>query len=155
MSLSLHRCIAPLALALLCGQAAHAERPLLEAHDSGEKVYNTVCMACHESGVAHAPKVGDRTAWAPLIEEGQHVLTGHAWVGVRAMPAREGNADLSLTDFARAVAFMARASGADWQGPDRKLLLKIVKEADKRLVQSIREQQSMQRELHQIAKKAK
>ena len=117
MSLSLHRCIAPLALALLCGQAAHAERPLLE--------------------------------------EGQHVLTGHAWVGVRAMPARGGNADLSLTDFARAVAFMARASGADWQDPDHKLLLKIVKEADKRLVQSIREQQSMQRELHQIAKKAK
>ena len=52
----------------------------------------------------------------------------------------------------RAVAFMARSSGANWQDPDAKLLFKIVHEADKRLVQSINEQKAMQRELHRIAK---
>jgi len=144
-----------LALTFLFGQAAYAQPPILQAHTSGEQVYKTLCLACHETGVAHAPKLGDRTAWAPLIEEGQPVLTGHAWVGVRAMPARGGSAELSLADFARAVAYMARASGANWKDPDSKLLIAIVKEADKRLAKSIKDQQAMQRELHSIAKSAK
>lgn len=142
-------------LTLFIGQAAFAQPTILQAHASGEQVYKTVCSACHETGVAQAPKMGDRAAWKPLIEEGQHILTGHAWVGVRAMPARGGSTDLSLVDFSRAVAFMARASGADWKDPDSKLLLAIVKEADKRLSTSIKEQQAMQRELHRIAKAAK
>jgi cytochrome c5 len=142
------------ALAALCGQAAYAQPSILQAHKSGEQVYKTVCFACHETGVAHAPKLGDRAAWAPLIEEGQHVLTAHAWVGVRAMPARGGSAELSLADFARAVAYMARASGANWKDPDSKILLDIVREADKRLASSIKEQQAMQRELHRIGKAA-
>jgi len=75
-----------LPLALVLGHAAYAQPPILQGSKSGEQVYKTVCVACHESGVAHAPKFGDRAAWAPLIAEGQHVLTGHAWVGVRAMP---------------------------------------------------------------------
>ncbi|WP_300078271.1 c-type cytochrome [Giesbergeria sp.] len=53
----------------------------------GQQVYQSVCIACHDTGVAHAPKFGDRSAWEPLVAEGQSVLTGHAWVGVRAMPA--------------------------------------------------------------------
>ena len=143
------------ALSCFLGQGALAQAPLLQAHKSGEQVYKAVCFACHETGVAHAPKLGDRTAWAPLIDEGQQVLTGHAWVGVRAMPARGGSADLSLADFSRAVAYMARESGATWKDPDSKLLLQIVREADKRLTTSIKEQQAMQRELHSIAKSAK
>jgi len=144
-----------LALALVFVQSAHAQPSLLQARLSGEQVYKSVCVACHESGVAHAPKFGDRADWAPLIEEGQNVLTAHAWVGVRAMPARGGSTELSLADFARGVAYMARASGANWQDPDAKLLLEIVKEADKRLTGSIREQRAMQRELHKIARPAR
>ena len=45
---------------------------------TGEQVYRQTCVACHESGVAHAPKFKDAQAWAPLIQEGQAVLTGHA-----------------------------------------------------------------------------
>lgn len=153
--MSNHASFLLLALSLFIGQGVHAQQSLLQSRTSGEQVYKTVCMACHETGVAHAPKLGDRTAWTPLIKEGQHVLTGHAWVGVRAMPARGGSAELSLADFARAVAYMARASGADWKDPDAKALLGIVKEADKRLSKSIKEQQAMQRELHKIAKSAK
>jgi len=153
--MSMHPSFHLFALTVLFTQAAYAQPSLLQAHQSGEQVYKAVCFACHEAGVAHAPKLGDRAAWAPLIKEGQHVLTGHAWVGVRAMPARGGSADLSLVDFARAVAFMARASGANWKDPDSKLLLEIVREADKRLATSIKEQQAMQRELHSIAKPAK
>jgi len=153
--MSTHHAFRFFALAFVFAQSAYAESSLLQAHASGEQVYKKVCVACHETGVAHAPKFGDRADWAPLIEEGQNVLTAHAWVGVRAMPARGGSAELSLADFSRGVAYMARAAGATWKDPDSRLLLAIVKEADKRLTASIKEQQAMQRELHKIAKSAK
>jgi cytochrome c5 len=46
------------------------------------------------TGVNKAPKFGERSTWAPLIKEGQHVLTAHAWVGVRGMPPNSGRPDL-------------------------------------------------------------
>jgi len=98
----------------------------------GEQVYRETCAACHESGIDKAPKPGDRKAWAPLIKEGQHVLTAHAWVGVRKMPARGGRPELTLDEFSRAVAHMARASGGRWPDPDAKLLTRIEREVSKR-----------------------
>ncbi len=153
--MSPHARLPLLALALSLGPTAHAQPSILQGNKSGEQVYKATCVACHETGVANAPKFGDPAAWAPLIAEGQHVLTGHAWVGVRAMPARGGSAELTLAEFARAVAYMARSSGGNWKDPDSSLLLQIVKEADKRLVTSIKEQQAMQRELHKLAKTSK
>jgi cytochrome c5 len=138
---------AALALPPLSAQAQLTISPNLKG---GEQVYKETCIACHETGVAHAPKFGDKEAWAPLIAEGQHVLTGHAWVGVRAMPARGGNPDLKLVEFARGVAFMARNGGADWQDPDVKLMRKILKEAEGRLDVAIRDAQDMKKELHRL-----
>jgi cytochrome c5 len=119
-------------LAILLGAGTSAE---LFAQDlkSGEQVYKETCFACHASGVEKAPKFGDRQAWEPLIKEGQHVLTAHAWVGVRGMPARGGKADLSLEEFARAAAYMARAAGGDWKDPDAALLNRIRAEEKKRI----------------------
>jgi hypothetical protein len=56
------------------------------------------------------------------------VLTAHAWVGVRGMPAKGGNANLSLEEFARATAYMARAAGGSWKDPDAKVLKRIKEE---------------------------
>lgn len=100
---------------------------------SGEQVYKETCLVCHATGVEKAPKLGDRKAWAPLIKEGQHVLTAHGWVGVRAMPPKGGKPDLSLEEFARATAYMARASGGDWKDPDAAMLKRIQAEEKKRL----------------------
>jgi len=100
---------------------------------TGEQVYKAGCMACHATGVEKAPKLGDRKAWAPLIREGQHVLTAHGWVGVRGMPARGGQPDLSLEEFARATAYMARAAGGKWKDPDAKMMARIRTEEEKRL----------------------
>lgn len=108
------------------GAAAQPARP-------GERVYREVCMACHATGVAGAPKFGDRKAWAPLIAEGQAVLTAHGWVGVRGMPARGGDPALSLEGFARATAYMARAAGGAWKDPDPKMLAVIRAEEKKRI----------------------
>jgi cytochrome c5 len=98
---------------------------------SGEQVYQSICTTCHAAGVANAPKLGDKKAWAPLIKEGQVTLTIDGWFGERAMPPKGGNADLALDDFARAVAFMARAGGANWKDPDAAMLDRM-KAAEKR-----------------------
>lgn len=67
--------------ALVCGLAAAQDGR------SGEAVYRDVCLTCHAGKVDKAPQFADRAAWKPLLAEGQAVLTGHAWVGVRGMPA--------------------------------------------------------------------
>lgn len=95
---------------------------------SGEQVYKTVCLACHASGVAGAPKAGEPGGWTALAGEGQAAVTAHGWVGIRAMPPKGGRADLSLEEFARATAWMARSAGVDWADPDAAMLEAIRKE---------------------------
>ena len=43
---------------------------LAQAERSGEAVYNGPCKVCHLAGVAGAPKLGDKAAWAPRIAKG-------------------------------------------------------------------------------------
>ena len=35
----------------------------------GETIYNSGCVACHGAGIAGAPRVGDKVAWANRIAE--------------------------------------------------------------------------------------
>lgn len=100
---------------------------------SGEAVYAKVCHLCHQSGVAGAPPLGNQARWEALIQEGQPLLTAQAWHGVRAMPPRGGTQDLSLEEFARAVAWMANAAGAKWPDPSTNptLFKRIQKEIHK------------------------
>ncbi len=98
----------------------------------GEATYKAVCAACHTSGVANAPKIGDAKKWGPLIREGQAVLTAHGYVGIRGMPAKGGKPDLSVEDFADAVVYMVNNSGGKWSSPDPKTLAAIRTEIDKR-----------------------
>lgn len=99
---------------------------------SGEAVYREACMACHASGLNKAPKPGDTKDWAPRIREGQAGLTAVAWTGIRQMPAKGGREDLTLEEFSRAVAWMARQSGGAWQDPDAPLLARIQAAVHKR-----------------------
>ncbi len=84
---------------------------------SGKVVYESVCMACHSTGALNAPKLGDKAAWGKLIAEGQARITADGLKGVRQMPARGGNPDLTDNEFARAVVYMANAAGANWKDP--------------------------------------
>lgn len=121
-------------LALVFGTShAIAQTNTEKTLKTGEQVYNHACIACHSTGVASAPKLGDKKAWAPLIAEGQYVLTAHAWVGVRAMPPQGGAPDLSMEEFARGVAWIASQSGGDWKAPDTELMKQIRQEAAARL----------------------
>lgn len=60
------------------------------------------------------------------------MLTADAWIGVRAMPPQGGDPALSLEDFSRAVAYMARAAGGNWNDPDTAMLGRIRAEEKKR-----------------------
>ncbi len=102
---------------------------------AGEQVYRETCMVCHGPGLANAPRLGDKQAWGKLIAEGQSVLTAHGWVGVRGMPPKGGRSDLSLEEFARALAWMVRGSGGNWQDPDARMLDSIRAEERKRIEQ--------------------
>jgi len=79
---------------------------------SGEEVYKSVCMACHATGVANAPKFGDRRDWGRRIAKGRAALIGDATKGLGAMPPRGGASDLTDKELEDAVVYMANAAGA-------------------------------------------
>jgi cytochrome c5 len=58
------------------------------AAKSGESVYANACIACHGSGAAGAPKLGDKAAWAPRLAQGNATLVLHATQGFKGMPAK-------------------------------------------------------------------
>lgn len=112
--------VADVALAEGGGGAAKTDR-------SGEEIYKTTCSACHATGVANAPKFGDKAAWASHLKEGQKHLAMNAISGVRAMPPRGGNADLSDLEVERAMVYMVNAAGATFKEP----AMPVVKAAGK------------------------
>jgi cytochrome c5 len=85
---------------------------------NGQAVYNSTCAACHGTGAAGAPKVGDAGAWAARIKQGYDTLLQHAIQGIRAMPAKGGNPDLDDVEVARAMVYMANQSGAKFKEPE-------------------------------------
>ena len=99
---------------------------------SGENTYKQVCVSCHGAGVLNAPKFGDKAKWAPLIAEGQVTLTAHAYFGVRGMPPKGGNPNLSIEGFADALVYMVNNSGGNWKSPDSKTIAAINKEIEVR-----------------------
>ncbi|MBI5041239.1 MAG: cytochrome c5 family protein [Gammaproteobacteria bacterium] len=76
----------------------------------GKKIYDTTCMACHATGAAGAPKVGDKAAWAPRIAQGMDTLAQHAVAGIRAMPPRGTCAACSDDDLKAAMEYMVGES---------------------------------------------
>ena len=84
---------------------------------AGGAVYAATCAACHDSGMAGAPKTGDNGAWGARLAQGYDTLLKHAIEGIRAMPAKGGNPDLDNLEVERAVVFMTNKSGASFKEP--------------------------------------
>ena len=61
------------------------------AGKSPEELYSSACLACHMTGAANAPKMGDAAAWAPRMARGLDALVSSAINGVGAMPPRGGS----------------------------------------------------------------
>jgi cytochrome c5 len=100
----------PAAAAAAPAQGAAASQPQAAAAPDGKKVFDSVCTACHTAGVAGAPKLGDKAAWAPRIKTGVDTLVQSALKGKNAMPPKGGNPSLSDADVRAAVEFMVSQS---------------------------------------------
>ncbi|MGN3960802.1 c-type cytochrome [Burkholderia gladioli] len=89
------------------------------SYKSGEEIYKAVCVTCHASGAAGAPKFGNAGDWAPRIAQGYDTLLHVALTGKGAMPARGGTSPDDVSDFeiARAVVYMANNGGAKFAEP--------------------------------------
>ncbi|MBI5911239.1 MAG: cytochrome c5 family protein [Betaproteobacteria bacterium] len=72
----------------------------------GKKIYEANCSACHGSGVAGAPKAGDKAAWAPRLKAGMNALYASSIKGKGAMPAKGGNTALADADVKAAVDYL-------------------------------------------------
>lgn len=83
---------------------------------SGEAVYQAQCTACHTSGAAGAPKLGDTAAWAVRIKTGYDTLLQSVLKGKGAMGAQAGG-DFDDFEIARAVVHMANAGGGKFAEP--------------------------------------
>lgn len=89
-----------------------ANRPL----QAGADVYKAQCLACHDAGLAGAPKFGDVGAWSARISKGYEALLTSALKGKGAMGAQSGGA-FSDVEIGRAVVHMANAAGAKFAEP--------------------------------------
>jgi cytochrome c5 len=91
-----------------------ANRPL----KTGEEIYKAQCVACHATGAANAPKLGDVPAWAARIATGYDALLASALKGKGAMAA-QGGGDFEDTEIGRAVVYMTAAAGGKFPVPER------------------------------------
>ncbi|WP_066272419.1 c-type cytochrome [Hydrogenophaga palleronii] len=72
--------------------AAAPEAATTVAAGAGEALYKQSCSVCHAAGVAGAPKLGDKAAWAARLPLGVEGLTAAVIKGMGAMPPRGGTA---------------------------------------------------------------
>ena len=77
---------------------------------SGEAIYKTNCLACHGTGAAGAPKLGDAAAWAPRIAAGMDTLMANASNGLKAMPPKGLCMTCSDEELRGAVEYMVNNS---------------------------------------------
>lgn len=104
---------APAATAVAAAPAAAPvpapAQPAVAAAGGGEALYKQACAACHTAGVAGAPKLGDKAAWAPRIKTGVPQLVQSAIKGKGAMPPKGGSA-ASDAEIRAAVEYMVGAA---------------------------------------------
>jgi cytochrome c5 len=83
---------------------------------SGDKVYTAQCAACHATGAAGAPKLGDEAAWGPRVKTGYEAMLESVLKGKGNM-GPQGGGDFTDLEIARAVVYMANQAGAKLPEP--------------------------------------
>ena len=90
--------------------APAAAAPAMAAKPDGAQVYAKGCNACHATGVAGAPKYGDKAAWAARSKTGVDALVGSVIKGKGAMPPKGGQAGASDAEIRAAVEYLLAAA---------------------------------------------
>ena len=102
--------------------AATAAAPAAPAAEAGGEgpgaaIYNKACFACHATGAAGAPKLGDKAAWEPRVAQGMDALLQTAINGKGAMPPRGTCATCSDEDLTAAIRYMLAQAGFETAEP--------------------------------------
>lgn len=100
---------APAAAPAAAAPAAAAPTTQVAVAGNGQALYNQACAVCHTAGVAGAPKLGDKAAWAPRIAQGMPALFQSAIKGKGAMPPK-GGSPAPEAEVQAAVQYMVNAS---------------------------------------------
>ncbi len=82
---------------------------------SGKEVVDAVCGACHNTGAAGAPKIGDKAAWQPRADKGMDALLKSAQDGKGAMPPRGGQ-NVPDAELKKAITYMLHETGIEIAG---------------------------------------
>jgi cytochrome c5 len=72
----------------------------------GKDVYERVCSACHDNGVAGAIKITDKATWKSHIHHGIDHMVESVIKGKGAMPARGGDPNLTDEEIESAVHYI-------------------------------------------------
>ena len=91
--------------------SAAAGDPAAAEPRAGDAVYNSACAACHTSGVAGAPKLGDQAAWNERMAKGIDGLLASAINGLNAMPPKGTCATCSDEELKAAIEYILGQSG--------------------------------------------
>ncbi|MGM0767882.1 MAG: c-type cytochrome [Pseudomonadota bacterium] len=89
-----------------CGSEAAPSESASSGPRGGNEVYEAACAACHATGAAGAPKMGDSGAWGGRVDKGLETLVDHAINGFNAMPAKGGCGSCSDEEIEAAVEYM-------------------------------------------------
>lgn len=92
--------------------ADHHQMPKATAAEltKGKAIYDQSCGMCHNTGLAGAPKLGDKAAWKEHVKEGLNHLVEAAIKGEGKMPPRGGNAKLTDDEVKAAVHYLVEQS---------------------------------------------
>jgi cytochrome c5 len=99
---------APTATTMAPAAIVAAAAPAAAKADAVPALYTQACAVCHAAGVANAPKLGDKAAWAPRLAAGVDGLTASAIKGKGAMPPKGGSA-ASEADIKAVVTYMVNS----------------------------------------------
>ena len=94
----------------MAADTTEAAGAVADGGEVGQKIYMKSCLACHAAGVAGAPKLGDKAAWAPRIATGMDALVTSSIKGKNVMPPRGTCASCSDDELKAAVEYMVSQS---------------------------------------------
>lgn len=77
---------------------------------SPKDIYEVNCKMCHQTGLAGAPKFGNKADWAPRISQGLDTLVKTAITGIRAMPPKGNCLNCTPDEIRATVEYMVHAA---------------------------------------------